>query len=213
MTKLDPKKPGSTGSVKSFMMVMVDGNKTSYVVSGLQPVTMYEVQITSENAHGSSLPTSAVRVLTLSAPRGSGPSNMSEAYFAHLPNITKCCEEKGVPEGKCLRSLCDPSDDEDTKLSDVLMCAPFVNITFECMAGGADHSQCCRRRGLPDICLDFCRGNVTQLDYRHFICLDHIDIYGNCLLEYYKVLPGAPEQFLVSMVHSRWAVLKWSPPR
>ncbi|GFX66742.1 ig-like and fibronectin type-III domain-containing protein 2 [Trichonephila clavipes] len=96
--------------------------------------------------------------------------------------------------------------------TDVLMCAPFVNITFECMAGGADHSHCCQQRGLPDICLDFCRGNVTQLDYRHFICLDHIDIYGNCLLEYYKVLPGAPEQFLVSMVHSRWAVLKWSPP-
>ncbi|XP_055940874.1 Ig-like and fibronectin type-III domain-containing protein 1 [Argiope bruennichi] len=209
MTKLDPKK---TGSVKSFMMVMVDGNKTSYVVSGLQPVTMYEVQVTSENSHGSSLPTSSVRVLTLSAPKGNMVANASEAYFAHLPNITKCCQKKGVPEGKCLKSLCDPSDDEDTKLSDVLMCAPFVNITFECMAGGADHSQCCQQRGLPDICLDFCRGNVTQLDYRHFICLDHIDIYGNCLLEYYKVLPGAPEQFLVSMVHSRWAVLKWSPP-
>ncbi|KAF8786258.1 Ig-like and fibronectin type-III [Argiope bruennichi] len=222
MTKLDPKK---TGSVKSFMMLgnirssewhvislQVDGNKTSYVVSGLQPVTMYEVQVTSENSHGSSLPTSSVRVLTLSAPKGNMVANASEAYFAHLPNITKCCQKKGVPEGKCLKSLCDPSDDEDTKLSDVLMCAPFVNITFECMAGGADHSQCCQQRGLPDICLDFCRGNVTQLDYRHFICLDHIDIYGNCLLEYYKVLPGAPEQFLVSMVHSRWAVLKWSPP-
>lgn len=93
------------------------------------------------------------------------------------------------------------------------MCAPFVNITFECMAGGADHSQCCQQRGLPEICLDFCRGNITQLDYRHFVCLDHIDIYGNCLLEYYKVLPGPPEQFMVSMAQSNWAVVKWSPPK
>ncbi|GFS33092.1 ig-like and fibronectin type-III domain-containing protein, partial [Nephila pilipes] len=215
MSKMpDMKKPGATSSVKSLMRVLVDGNKTSYVASGLLSVTMYEVQIISENSHGSSLPTSAVRALTLASPdeRDATVNNSSETYFAHLPNITRCCEDKGVPEGKCLRSLCDPSDDEDTKLADVLMCAPFVNITFECMAGGADHSHCCQQRGLPDICLDFCRGNVTQLDYRHFICLDHIDIYGNCLLEYYKVLPGAPEQFLVSMVHSRWAVLKWSPP-
>ncbi|KFM57521.1 Ig-like and fibronectin type-III domain-containing protein, partial [Stegodyphus mimosarum] len=206
-------KSGSPSSVKTFMTVLVDGNKTSYVASGLQPVTMYEIQITSENSHGKSMPTYAVRALTLaSSNQDSGPSATNETYFAHLPNITKCCQEKGVPEGKCLRSLCDPADDEDTRLSDVLMCAPFVNITFECMAGGADHSQCCHQRGLPEVCLDFCRGNVTQLDYRHFVCLDHIDIYGNCLLEYYKVLPGPPEQFLVSMVHSRWAVLKWSPP-
>ncbi|GFS31426.1 hypothetical protein TNIN_12081, partial [Trichonephila inaurata madagascariensis] len=38
---------------------------------------------------------------------------------------------------------------------------------------------------------------------------DHIK--GKRFPEYPK-LPGAPEQFLVSMVHSRWAVLKWSPP-
>lgn len=210
----EPKKSGLSTSVKSFMTVIVDGNKTSYVSSGLQPITMYEVQITSQNSHGTSMPTNAMRALTLSSSdKGPMPDlNATEDYFAHLPNITKCCEDKGVPEGRCLKSLCDPADDEDTKLSDVLMCAPFVNITFECMAGGADHSQCCQQRGLPEICLDFCRGNITQLDYRHFVCLDHIDIYGNCLLEYYKVLPGAPEQFLVSMVQSNWAVVKWSPP-
>ncbi|GFX66738.1 ig-like and fibronectin type-III domain-containing protein [Trichonephila clavipes] len=97
--------------------VFVDGNKTSYVASGLLPVTMYEVQIISENSHGSSMPTPAVRALTLASPDESDAtaSNSSETYFAHLPNITRCCEEKGVPEGKCLRSLCDPSDDEDTK--------------------------------------------------------------------------------------------------
>ncbi|XP_054711801.1 Ig-like and fibronectin type-III domain-containing protein 1 [Uloborus diversus] len=210
--KMPEMKKGS--SVKSFMTVLVDGNKTSYVASGLQPVTMYEVQITSQNEQGSSLPSYAARALTLATGDvgAKAPANKSDVYFAHLPNITKCCEEKGVPEGKCLRSLCDPADDEDAKLSDVLMCAPYVNITFDCMAGGADHSQCCHQRGLPDICLDFCRGNVTQLDYRHFVCLDHIDIYGNCLLEYYKVLPGPPEQFLVTSVHSNWAILKWQPP-
>ncbi|XP_042905607.1 Ig-like and fibronectin type-III domain-containing protein 2 isoform X1 [Parasteatoda tepidariorum] len=207
------KKLGTSTSVKSFMTVIVDGNKTSYVASGLQPMSMYEVRVTSENSHGTSMPTYAVRALTLSSDsRDAVPVNTSEIYFAHLPNITKCCEDKGVPQGKCLNSLCDPSAEEDAKLSDVLMCAPYVNITFECMAGGVDHSQCCQQRGLPEICLDFCRGNITQLDYRHFICLDHIDIYGNCLLEHYKVLPGSPEQFLVSMVHSRWAVLRWSPP-
>lgn len=208
---VDAKKIGST-SVKSFMTVIVDGNKTSYVASGLQPVTMYEIQITSQNSHGSSLPGSAIRALTLAAHPTTPVTNESTIYYAHLPNITRCCEKKGVPEGKCLRSLCDPSYDEETKLSEVLMCAPFVNITFECMAGGADHSQCCHQRGIPDFCLDLCRGNVTHLDYRYFACLDHTYIYENCLLEHYKVLPGPPQQFLVSVVHSNWAVLKWKPP-
>ncbi|KAG8198461.1 hypothetical protein JTE90_022195 [Oedothorax gibbosus] len=218
-SKPEVKKKSESNTVKSFMMVNVDGNKTSYVASGLQPLTMYEIQVISQNSHGSSMPSPASRVLTLAtAPEASDPeggdfnATEGDTYYAHLPNITRCCESKGVPEGKCLRSLCDPADDEDAKLSDVLMCAPYVNVTFECMSGGADHSQCCKQRGLPDVCLDFCRGNITQLDYRHFVCLDHIDIYGNCLLEYYKVLPGAPEQFIVSMVHARWAVLKWSPP-
>ncbi|GFY65024.1 ig-like and fibronectin type-III domain-containing protein [Trichonephila inaurata madagascariensis] len=118
MSKMpEVKKLGASSSVKSLMRVLVDGNKTSYVASGLLPVTMYEVQIISENSHGSSMPTPAARALTLASPDESDAtaSNSSETYFAHLPNITRCCEEKGVPEGKCLRSLCDPSDDEDTK--------------------------------------------------------------------------------------------------
>lgn len=78
---------------------------------------MYEVQITSQNSHGTSMPSNAIRALTLSSSdKSSSNLNSTEDYFAHLPNITKCCEDKGVPEGRCLKSLCDPADDEDTKL-------------------------------------------------------------------------------------------------
>lgn len=210
-----PIKSWDSASFKSFMTVVVDANKTSYVVSDLQPTTMYEVVMVSNNSQGTSMPTYSIRVLTQSDSK-SGNSPMISGNVTlpslHLPNITKCCEKKGVPTGQCLTSLCDPSHNEETRLSDVIMCAPWVNITFECMAGGADHSQCCHQRGLPDVCLDFCRGNISHLDIRHFVCLEHIDVYGNCLLEFYGVLPGPPEGFLVTVVHSHWAVLRWSPP-
>ncbi|XP_067138192.1 Ig-like and fibronectin type-III domain-containing protein 1 [Centruroides vittatus] len=189
----------------------IPSRETSYTVNNLLPLTMYEVQMVSVNEHGTSLPTYASRAITFS--NNDTNKIIPQTTVPHLPDVIGCCEQRGVPLGRCLRTLCDPTRAEQTRLTDIMVCAPWANVTFECMAGGVDHSECCQRRGLPEVCMDFCHGNISRIDYRHFICLEYMSVYSNCLLEHYGILPGPPEDFAVASIHAHWAILKWETPR
>jgi len=39
-----------------------------------------------------------------------------------------------------------------------------------------DHSNCCQQRGVSDVCLPLCQGKVKKIDFRHFVCLDHMAV-------------------------------------
>ncbi|CAG2182995.1 unnamed protein product, partial [Oppiella nova] len=62
--------------------------------------------------------------------------------------------------------------------------------------GWTDHSSCCEQR-----------------DFRHFVCLDHMSTYTNCILSHHKVLSSEPQEFRVTHVHHNWAIIKWKPPK
>ncbi|KAH8032935.1 hypothetical protein HPB51_003889 [Rhipicephalus microplus] len=205
----------TVGSTQAFS-IKVDGNQTTFNLRNLKPVTMYEVTVTSENMHGTSLPTYAVRTLTLGAQPSFDlptPENItSNETLPSIPDVRGCCIKRGVKQERCLRTMCDPSRADETTLTDVMICAPWANVTFACMADGVDHTGCCRRRGLPEACLGFCKGSVMRVDYRHFRCLEYMPFYGSCLLEHYGVLPGPPKELTVTAISRNWAVLKWKPP-
>ncbi|XP_064458219.1 Ig-like and fibronectin type-III domain-containing protein 1 [Ornithodoros turicata] len=208
---------GTVGTMQAFS-VKVDSNQTTFHLRGLKPVTMYEVTVTSENRHGSSLPSYALRTLTLNTemtiiPSSNATTNDTDDMLPKLPDIRSCCVKNGVKQERCLRTMCDPSRADETTLTDVMICAPWANVTFACMADGSDHTSCCRRRGLPEACLDFCKGTLMRVDYRHFRCLEYMPFYGSCLLEHYGVLPGNPQDLTVSSASRTWAVLKWNPPK
>ncbi|CAG2122492.1 unnamed protein product, partial [Medioppia subpectinata] len=89
--------------------------------------------------------------------------------------------------------------------------------------GFTDHSNCCEQRGVSPVCLSLCKGNVKRIDFRHFVCLDHMSTivnscfplktYTNCILSHHKVLTSEPQEFRVSHVHHNWAIFKWKPPK
>lgn len=66
-------------------------------VKDLTPFTMYEVSVTAFNKHGSSLPSDAIRSLTLSPRSAPKPSSVSKP--PKLPDIKSCCVAKNISRG------------------------------------------------------------------------------------------------------------------
>ena len=147
------------------VQLKVPGKTNFTIVNSLVPYTMYQIQITSLNIHGSSLPSYAVRTLTL-APNIMKPLNMSQN--PKLPDIKQCCIDKGISQTKCLDKLCDPINAENIEVVDLMMCAPWSAKVFKCLANDFDHTPCCRSRGLPEHCQQLCSGNVTSINYSYF---------------------------------------------
>ena len=57
-----------------------------------------------------------------------------------------------------------------------------TNIFFP--SDGRNHVGCCKRRGIPDMCLDFCYGVIpSNLDTQHLACLIQLPDILSCLEE------------------------------
>ncbi|KAJ8714843.1 hypothetical protein PYW08_004824 [Mythimna loreyi] len=193
------------------MTYKVAPNKTFFILNDLLPFTMYEITVTSYNIHGSSLPSYAIRSLTLT------PGKMKSTEVAaapKLPDVRGCCVTAGVNHYGCVDKLCDPTKTFEIALqvTDLMICAPWAGVTFGCLANGMDHTPCCRSKGLPESCLPLCSGNITTLDFNHFKCLRYMSSYTNCLLRGYGVLPGAPSRLYLTNIDTDYAVVHWSPP-
>lgn len=74
----------------------------------------------------------------------------------------------GIGHKTCIDKLCDPTTAVSTEITDLMICAPWAHDSFSCLANGVDHTPCCKTRGLPDVCQQFCNGNVTFIDSNHF---------------------------------------------
>ncbi|XP_039279825.1 Ig-like and fibronectin type-III domain-containing protein 2 [Nilaparvata lugens] len=147
------------------VQVKVNKEEQSIVIDGLTPLTMYEVTVIAKNVHGSSLPSYPVRSLTLIPGQsrqkaGKAPPN--------LPDVRGCCYEKGVTHTTCLDKLCGMNSTVVAAVTDLMICAPWAEQTFSCLANGIDHRPCCRARGLPELCQELCSGNVTELNFNYF---------------------------------------------
>lgn len=75
----------------------VPGTEYEVKIDKLTPYTMYEVTVLANNKHGSSLPSTAIRSLTLNTDqKTSRRSNTTTAELPPLPDIRSCCMKKGI---------------------------------------------------------------------------------------------------------------------
>ncbi|XP_014259678.1 Ig-like and fibronectin type-III domain-containing protein 1 isoform X2 [Cimex lectularius] len=190
--------------------VKVTDNLTNYVViKELVPFTMYEVSLIAKSKYGTSLPSNPVRSLTMT------PGRMKDdkpVAFPKLPDVKKCCMDNGMDIDKCLPKVCDVNEIVNLQTSDLMICAPWANTTFRCLANGVDHTPCCKARGLPDVCQHLCSGNVSQLNFIYFKCIKYIPTYRDCLLQGYGVIPGPPSRVRVTNIEVDFAIVNWEPP-
>ncbi|XP_052873386.1 Ig-like and fibronectin type-III domain-containing protein 1 [Anopheles cruzii] len=199
---------GGAGSVK---VLQLPANQTTAILSDLSPFTMYTVTVTAVNEHGSSLPSTRIRALTLES--GVASKQTSVAVVPVLPDVRGCCVKKGITHRTCLDKMCDPVKADFTEVPDLMVCAPWANITFACLANSVDHTPCCKSRGIPDGCLSFCSGTVRAINFNYFKCLQYMSEYSSCLLQGYGVLSGPPSKLKAPLVAAHFAVLEWKPPK
>jgi DB module/Fibronectin type III domain len=150
----------------STISVSIPAEMNTTTINNLQPFTMYTVFVTAENEFGSSLASSRKRVLTLKNEMINGGNDI--AVIPKLPDIKGCCISQGVTHRTCLDKMCDPVNADLLAVPDLMVCAPWSNVTFACMANNIDHTPCCKSRGLPDACLSFCDGNVKTINFSLF---------------------------------------------
>lgn len=153
-------------STATTISVSIPAEMNSTTVANLQPFTMYTVFVTAENEFGSSLASSRKRVLTFKNEMINGGNDI--AVIPKLPDIKGCCTAKGVTHRTCLDKMCDPVNADLLTVPDLMVCAPWSNVTFSCMANNIDHTPCCKSRGLPDMCLSFCDGTVKTINFNLF---------------------------------------------
>lgn len=159
----------------------VNGSLTEFHLFNLKAFTIYEIVMSSRNKFGSSLPTEIVRTVTLapdskppqiaqnrsSINRNSTDNSTTSATDKPikdlLPDVKGCCKRAGVAINRCIDIMCDPVRADETSLTDIMICAPYANVTFKCMAQEVDHRPCCLNKGIPSLCAGFCDGKVNKL--------------------------------------------------
>lgn len=148
--------------------IVLSSDVNTHLVSDLKPLTMYSVAVTAHNENGNSLPSQRVRALTFSKEDAIHKIQNSTAVVPKLPDIRSCCEKNGMSHRMCLDKMCDPKKASLASLPDFMVCAPWSNITFNCLANDIDHASCCRARGIPSICLPLCSGKISTLNFSLF---------------------------------------------
>lgn len=216
LTSSDSDQPNNSQAIVTphsvQVKVKVSDNQSNYVViKELVPFTMYEITLTARNKHGSSLPSNPVRALTLT------PGQMrseTPKKVPPLPDIKQCCLDNGVQHTGCVDKLCGLPETKGMQLqvANLMICAPWAEKAFKCLANGMDHTPCCRSRGLPEVCQQLCSGNLTQFDFSYFRCIKHMPSYISCLMDGYGVLPGSPTRISVSNVDTNFGIVHWEPP-
>lgn len=152
-------------NITSEISVTVSNDMDSAVIKKLKPFTMYSVSMTANNAYGSSLPSVRIRALTLDT---GVKAQSSVAVVPKLPDIRSCCMKNGMTHNTCIDKMCEPRRTDSMQITDLMVCAPWANVTFSCMANKIDHTQCCKDRLIPQSCLPFCSGNVTTITFSLF---------------------------------------------
>nr|XP_022900341.1 Ig-like and fibronectin type-III domain-containing protein 2 [Onthophagus taurus] len=209
LKKFDPHISESNNNTQETILIKVPAHQNQTLVNNLKEFTMYEITVFATNNHGSSLPTYSVRALTLTP-----DTRKNGGRIPQLPDTRKCCSDRGITQKTCLNKLCDPSIIDVAEITDYMICAPWAPTTFSCLADKLDHTACCKERGLPEKCQQFCLGNTTvNIDFNVFKCFRYMGEYKNCLFQGYGVLPSPPTQVHVTNIDTEFAILHWFTPK
>ncbi|XP_043647954.1 Ig-like and fibronectin type-III domain-containing protein 2 [Drosophila teissieri] len=205
----------ASDSPESISLYTVPMNQTQLMLSNLSPLTMYAVVVTATNDFGSSLPTERLRFFThISASAAESKAGTTDKQaMPQLPDTRQCCEDNGMTHRMCLDKMCDPQKTDQANLPDFMVCAPWSNITFNCLANNIDHTPCCRARGIPSACFPLCSGKLTSLDFSLFKCLRFMSEYNSCLFQGYGVLADPPSKLRTVAKTDSFVILDWNKPK
>lgn len=89
-------------------------------------------------------------------------------FFFLVIDVRGCCIKHGMTHSTCLDRMCDPKKADFNEIADLMVCAPWANISFRCLVNSINHTPCCIARGIPNDCLAFCAGNVTDVTFNSF---------------------------------------------
>ncbi|KAF4520405.1 hypothetical protein B566_EDAN003973 [Ephemera danica] len=138
-------------------------------------------------------------------------------------NATSCCEQMAVTAG-CMDACSTGAFMDLDAVLDQPECVNDLYKMIRCAADGSDHRSCCTQRGLPQSCLNWCRGeimetggqvssSVSTAPNNHKFCLL---VYGQqimaCFQQGQDRLPGAPQRVRSILVGSHWADIAWDVP-
>ncbi|KAH8270054.1 hypothetical protein KR018_003173 [Drosophila ironensis] len=204
-----------TDPVESVSLYHVVANKTSLKLIDLSPLSMYAVIVTAMNEFGESLPSERLRFFThTSASAAESREGATEKQaMPQLPDVRQCCEDNGMTHRMCLDKMCDPQKTDLATLPDFMVCAPWSNITFTCLANHIDHTPCCRARGIPSACFPLCAGKLMSLDFSLFKCLRFMSEYSSCLFQGYGVLADPPSKLRTVAKTDNFVILDWNKPK
>ena len=165
-------------------------NQTNFLITDLEPFTVYGVTVTAVSEDGlSSQPSAGVKVVT----HVEGERQKTFSTGPALPDIGQCCLQRNVSSVSCIEQYCDPLQLAETSLKDMVMCAPWAGDMFSCLTDQKDHRPCCATRGVSEACLDLCGPEPpSEFQFSHFSCLRHVTDMSACMLEGYGVLPSSP---------------------
>ena len=112
----------------------------------------------------------------------------------------------------CINSFCDPLNAKAVTVPDLMICAPWAGDMLGCLYDGADHSDCCASNQVPEVCSGICAGNVTEINYKHFRCIEYMPVLAYCTLKRFDVLPSEPLDFRFSNIGTNIGLLHWERP-
>ncbi|XP_076458444.1 Ig-like and fibronectin type-III domain-containing protein 2 [Babylonia areolata] len=174
-------------------------------LTNLTETESYAVRVIAVTINGSSLPSAVVRF-----------STYPETSVAERPtvvhNITKCCEESGMPP------LCSAGCDYHASMTGyysgvLLQCYNFIGTVVTCAADGRDHTPCCRRRDVQEKCYDLCSHSTPgPLDFTYVDCIPDMTKIQQCYREGLEDLVRTPEGVEVTNLTSHTVTLQWMNP-
>lgn len=165
----------------------------------------YAVRVIARVGNLSSLPSVAIRFRTL--PETTPPYRPTVEH-----NLTKCCEDRGMPE-ICSRG-CEYKPNMTAYYRPYLMyCKDHIGSVLTCAADGRDHTPCCRQSGVSEICLGMCvlnsPGPVNPVFLR---CINDTAKVVTCFEEGIVDLVRMPDDVAASNITSHTITLQWKNP-
>ena len=127
-------------------------------------------------------------------------------------DVRQCCVEKNV-SSDC-QSVCSFSLDLDVLSMKLSTCLPELSHMMNCASDGSDHRHCCSQSGVPNTCLDWCRGEPVEETEQSKICaVEHFTTIVNCFHKGKTSLPSPPQNVIVRPLNRTSAMVFWDPPK
>lgn len=160
---------------------LLNTKSVPFILEKLEAASEYEIYVEAINDHGVGLPSERV-IFTTPADDRLVEESSSASY-----NVTSCCHAVSITP-RCM-SLCDYSAKLSEFKSLTQSCSRDFPKLLRCSAGGRNHIGCCQRRGVPQECLNFCTGHVTEdVLVTSAACMPYIDNVIQCFEEGISIL-------------------------